>query len=50
MSTVEDDNLSIDTKLVGGVLSLIVLFVGGGLLLTRVDFDEGERIAKEFSK
>ena len=33
-----------------GLFALIVLFVGGGLLLTRVDFDEGERIAKEFSK
>ena len=33
-----------------GLFALIVLFVGGGLLLARVDFDEGERIAKEFSK
>jgi len=33
-----------------GLFALIVLFVGGGLLLTKVDFDEGERIAKEFSK
>ena len=33
-----------------GLFALIVLFFGGGLLLTRVDFDEGERIAKEFSK
>ena len=33
-----------------GLFALIVLFVAGGLLLTRVDFEEGERIAKKFSK
>ena len=27
----------------------VILFVGGGLIFYRVDFDEGERIAKEFS-
>ena len=32
-----------------GLFALVVLFVGGGLLLIRVDFDEGERIAKKFT-
>ena len=32
-----------------GLLSIVILFVGGGLIFYRVDFDEGERIAKEFS-
>ena len=31
-----------------GILSIVVLFVLGGLLLKRVDFEEGERIASEF--
>ena len=32
-----------------GLFALVILFVGGGLLLIRVDFDEGERIAKKFT-
>ena len=32
-----------------GLFALVVLFVGGGLILIRVDFDEGERIAKKFT-
>ena len=32
-----------------GLLSIVILFVGGGLLFYRVDFAEGERIANEFS-
>ena len=32
-----------------GLFALVILFVGGGLLLIRVDFDEGERIAKNFT-
>ena len=31
-----------------GILSIVILFVLGGLLLKRVDFEEGERIASEF--
>ena len=31
-----------------GLFALVILFIGGGLLLIRVDFDEGERIAKNF--
>ena len=32
-----------------GLLSIVILFIGGGLIFYRVDFEEGERIAKEFS-
>ena len=32
-----------------GLFALVILFIGGGLLLIRVDFDEGERIAKNFT-
>jgi len=32
------------------ILSLILLFVGGGLLLTRVDVSEGERMAMELDR
>ena len=32
------------------ILSLIILFVGGGLLLARVDLQEGERMAHELEK
>ena len=32
-----------------GLVSIVVLFIGGGLVLYKVDFDEGERIAKEYS-
>ena len=32
-----------------GLFALVILFVGGGILLYKVDFDEGERIAKNFS-
>tara|TARA_X000001036_G_scaffold402684_1_gene408670 strand:+ start:14152 stop:15423 length:1272 start_codon:yes stop_codon:yes gene_type:complete len=32
-----------------GLLSIVGLFIGGGLVLYRVDFEEGERIAKNFS-
>ena len=32
-----------------GLFALVVLFFGGGILLYKVDFDEGERIAKNFS-
>ena len=32
-----------------GLFALVILFVGGGLLLIKVDFDEGERIAKKFT-
>ncbi|GAB4306299.1 MAG: MFS transporter [Promethearchaeota archaeon] len=31
-----------------GILSIVVLFVAGGLLLWRVDFEAGERNAREF--
>ena len=33
-----------------GILSIVVLFILGGLLLMKVDFKEGERIAKEFGE
>ena len=33
-----------------GILSIVVLFVLGGLLLIRVDFEAGEKIAKEFGE
>ena len=33
-----------------GILSIVVLFILGGILLMKVDFKEGERIAKEFGK
>lgn len=32
-----------------GILSILILFLIGGFLLSRVDFDEGERLAAEFS-
>jgi len=32
-----------------GILSILVLFVSGAFLLSKVDFDEGERLALEFS-
>ena len=32
-----------------GLFALIILFVGGGLTLIKVDFDEGEKIAKKFT-
>jgi UMF1 family MFS transporter len=32
-----------------GLFALVILFIGGGLLLIRVDFDEGEKIAKNFT-
>ena len=30
-----------------GIVSIIILFIAGGLLLTRVDIEEGERMANE---
>ena len=33
-----------------GILSIVVLFILGGILLMKVDFKEGERIAKEFGE
>ena len=33
-----------------GILSIVVLFIFGGLLLSRVDFKRGERIALEFGE
>ncbi len=33
-----------------GILSIALLFILGGLLLRKVDFEEGERIALEFGK
>ena len=33
-----------------GILSILILFISGAFLLSKVDFDEGERLAKEFSK
>ena len=33
-----------------GILSIVVLFILGGLLFRKVDFKEGERIALEFGK
>ena len=32
-----------------GLFALVILFVGGGLLLIKVDFEEGEKIAKKFT-
>lgn len=32
-----------------GILSILILFIGGAALLKRVDFEEGERIAREYS-
>jgi len=32
-----------------GLFALVILFIGGGLILIRVDFDEGERNAKNFT-
>ena len=31
-----------------GLLSIVVLFIAGGLILSRVDFDEGERLASGY--
>ncbi|MEE2765114.1 MAG: MFS transporter [Candidatus Neomarinimicrobiota bacterium] len=31
-----------------GLLSIVILFVAGGLILLRVDFDEGERLANTY--
>ncbi|MHA1732682.1 MAG: MFS transporter [Promethearchaeota archaeon] len=31
-----------------GILAIIVLFIAGGLIFSRVDFEEGERMAREF--
>ena len=31
-----------------GLLSIVVLFIAGGLILSRVDFDEGERLASKY--
>ena len=31
-----------------GLLSIVILFIAGGLILSRVDFDEGERLASEY--
>ena len=33
-----------------GILSIVVLFALGGILLSKVDFYEGERIANNFGK
>ena len=33
-----------------GLLSIVTLFIGGGLVLYRVDFEEGERIANEYNE
>jgi len=33
-----------------GILSIVVLFILGGLLLRTVDFKEGERIALQYGK
>ena len=33
-----------------GILSIVVLFLSGGFLLMRVDFEKGELIANEFNK
>ena len=32
-----------------GILSILILFIGGAYLLIKVDFDEGERLAASFS-
>ena len=31
-----------------GILSILVLFIIGGFLLTKVDIEEGDRMAKEY--
>jgi len=31
-----------------GILSILILFILGAFFLTKVDFEEGERLAKEF--
>ena len=31
-----------------GILSILILFIGGAYLLSKVDFDEGERLARSF--
>ena len=31
-----------------GLLSIVALFIAGGLILSRVDFDEGERLASKY--
>ncbi|MEO2160187.1 MAG: MFS transporter, partial [bacterium] len=31
-----------------GILSLVILFLFGGFILTKVDLDDGERMAKEY--
>ncbi len=33
-----------------GILSILILFIAGGLLLRKVDFEEGEKIALEFGE
>jgi hypothetical protein len=33
-----------------GILSILILFIAGGILLKGVDFGEGERIALNFNK
>ena len=33
-----------------GILSIVVLFILGGLLLIKVDFEAGEKIAADFGK
>ena len=33
-----------------GILSIVVLFIIGGLLLSRVDFKKGERVALKFGE
>ena len=32
-----------------GILSIIILFISGGYLLNKVDFEKGEELAKQFS-
>ena len=32
-----------------GLLSIVALFIAGGLILSRVDFDEGERLASKYN-
>ena len=33
-----------------GILSLLILFISGAILLAKVDFEEGERLAASFSE
>ena len=33
-----------------GILSILILFIFGAILLKRVDFEEGEKIAYNFGK